>query len=136
MKTINLRLGAVGVVVLGCSVGEAEKPRLTSTEQAVAVTDRALATELSSKTASNPVLCKADSCLVAELGTDLDAFQPPGGSSLLPEACADGQNSCSGGRCYACCNNTWYNINTCTWGVNFYCNGVHYNATSCWPCCE
>ncbi|WP_437314206.1 hypothetical protein [Sorangium sp. So ce385] len=48
-------------------------------------------------------------------------------------ACVDGSSSCSGGRCYACCNGVWHNINACLYGVNFYCNGIHYNAYSCWP---
>lgn len=133
MHRIHWSLSALAIVVLGCSVGEA--PGLTSPERPIAVTDQALVKELSSKNSSTPVLCKADSCLVAELGTDLDAFQPSG-ASVLPAACYDGQNYCSGGRCYACCSSTWYNINSCTYGVNFYCNGVHYDATGCWPCCK
>jgi hypothetical protein len=49
--------------------------------------------------------------------------------------CYDGDNYCddSTDQCIACCNATWYDINYCVYGVNFYCNGVHYNAYNCWP---
>jgi hypothetical protein len=56
-------------------------------------------------------------------------------SPALQAACADGDNYCNGtsDRCIACCNSVWYDINTCQYGVNFYCNGYHYNAYNCWP---
>ena len=56
-------------------------------------------------------------------------------SSALQAACADGDNYCNGtaDRCIACCHGTWYDINYCLYGVNFYCNGYRYNAYNCWP---
>ena len=48
-------------------------------------------------------------------------------------ACYDGANTCYQGRCYACCYGYWHNMNSCLYGVHFYCRGYHYNAYNCWP---
>jgi len=135
MEARIARMLAATLVLSGCDAGGGETRSFGNPEEPVAVTDEALARSLSSKKLSEPVLCKADTCLVPELGTDLDAVRASSDSALAA-ACYDGQNYCSGGRCYACCNNTWYNINTCRWGVYFSCNGQLYDAVGCWPCCK
>jgi hypothetical protein len=54
--------------------------------------------------------------------------------SAAAAVCWDGSATCYNGRCYACCNGNWYDINTCQYGVYFYCNGQGpYNAYNCWP---
>lgn len=63
--------------------------------------------------------------------TNLDALGPRVASAEA--ACTDGTSSCLNGRCWACCHGMWYDINTCQYGVHFFCNGVDYNAISCWP---
>jgi hypothetical protein len=135
MKATGIKMLGLALAVAGCSAGEPESRPLGRQSQKVEVADEAKAKFLSSKKTSKPRLCQADTCLVPELGTDLDAFK---GSeeSLVPEACYDGQHYCDGARCWACCNNTWYNMNTGTGRLHLYCNGEHFQALQCWPCCE
>ncbi len=50
-------------------------------------------------------------------------------------ACTVGSNYCDKVYgCMACCNGTYQWINTCQYGVYYYCNGAGpYYATNCWP---
>ncbi|MGW1075980.1 hypothetical protein [Streptomyces sp. NPDC002537] len=48
--------------------------------------------------------------------------------------CVDGDSTCdSTGNCWACCHGYWNLIGGCDYGRRFNCNGVPYNAISCWP---
>ncbi|MEV4506814.1 hypothetical protein [Streptomyces klenkii] len=48
--------------------------------------------------------------------------------------CLDGDTKCdANGVCWGCCAGDWFNIGRCVFGLTYGCNGVRYNAVSCWP---
>ncbi len=66
--------------------------------------------------------------------------QEEGALSSRPESstltCSVGNSYCDtpSNQCFACCDGAYTYINSCTYGVYYYCDGAGpYDATSCWP---
>ncbi|AUX35247.1 MULTISPECIES: hypothetical protein [Sorangium] len=132
MKFSHCSILAVVVSLCGCIVDPA------ADDGAVGEAAQALipAVDISHRAGSDfvPASPEGGHC---EGARSMDALARGGSDAELATsslaACTDGFSTCSGNRCFACCNGVWHDINACLWGVNFYCNGIHYNAYSCWP---
>lgn len=134
MRVYNGLVVVMAMPLCTCTAGSSLDEPENSAEQSLDTNGWVDAEGRSCEVAA-PTSATANTCEGAMSIADLDHNAASYPKANVLGSCADGQNYCSGGNCYACCNGQYYYINQCIWGVYFSCNGVLYNATNCWPCC-